>query len=724
MRRIAVPLVVVLSIALLAWLFRGERPPRLAVQPAAPRSVADQPSEPPAAVEATAVAAREPLPDSPAERAAPPPVADSEAVAPSTTSDYPGRIVLRDVEGHPIAAGSGILEGWLKSTGSSFGSGPIAVHEGSFRLPLPDRCGFVPSRLDLNDELVWTDATAVELDSHGELVIEARRVPPMRLHVVDANTQQDLEGVDVVALAGGVFDGVDQPGEIAPEDRLVVDGRSPLTLAPRLRHGDIRWTLTVAVHAPGYAWRLLPLDFARGGDEIVALDRGADLDVTIAGEFERGEPGPLRWDDSRPQLRVRHLAADSEPALDRERLLERARAAIAELDEEERDELFPDGVVPDESMLLEFIEAQREAALNFRAMARLIAQRLPEPAGATRFKGLPLGRVLVALEQGEHWSNPRVLAESVIELTAGTTSAVQLQVRPDDRPAGVPLAGRIRLSPSWNDSDPLDLCFEPIAVPGATSAEEFNIDVKLIGSPDGPEWHRFDAGRRLPGRWLVTSYAYDFQVMVDTGPAGRSDAEIVIGDPADAWIKLIDASSGQTIAVEDKQGLHWWCQRPAESNGGSLESARFNEPADAWYFRAPEGRVGLSLRDEAGLRYREPDDWVVTLSPGRNDLTFTLQRVQSLELRFELDGRPLPESTLAFQFEIDSSSARAINTANGKKLRGSRWSRSKLWFTFPKPGRWRIEVAPLPGYASVEPFELDIAEGELVVHRLALVREE
>lgn len=736
MRRAAIPIAILLAIALLAWLFRGDGAPRLAPRlapPIAPTAAATRDEAPlPDALDVEPLAARDEVAAEALDEAEGLDLSPAEIETflrpngrpPSTTGNTPGRIVLREVDGREIAAGTGILEGWLKHRNGGVGSGPIAVQDGRFRLELPAGRRFEPTRIELDGALAWAAEGPVELDAAGELVIQAKRVPPLRLHVIDATTQQELDGVTIVFGGVNFIDEQDRQDEIDDDGRIARGARSPLDLKPPLRHSAIEWQADVQIRAPGHAWTTARLDFRQGGEPFVPLAAGADLEVTIEGTFERGAAGPWHGDSEPPQLRLRKPAADAATPTDPSLLLARAREAIAELDEDERAAAFPDGV-PDDAALLALVEAEQRQRQRHRGSAKLIAARSPAKEGATRFEGMSSGRYLVALEHGDHSKQPRILAESEVELRAGTTSSVRLVARPPELPAAAPFAGRVRFSPNWNQQSRfaihLDLRFEPVAVPGSSSAEAFDLSVPPRGSVDGPEWHRFDAGRRLPGRWLVKSDLFHFQAIVDTGPSGSDALEIVIGDPADAWIKLLDARTGKTIAFDDPRALQWWCERPAESRGGSLEDAEWDAEAGAWHLRAPAGRVGLSLQGDAQQRYVEPDAWVIALQPGRNDLAFTLAATQSLELRLELDVRPLPRASGRIDFEIDRSSAFAVNSADGQRLRGESWGDSKLWFRFPKPGRWRIEVAELPGYAKVEPFEIDVAEGEFVVRSVALV---
>lgn len=115
---------------------------------------------------------------------------------------------------------------------------------------------------------------SVELTDAAFIELRARRIVDTTLRVLDADTRLDLEHV-IVATARR-----QDPGKTYHLHRNVLtDVASPVLLPPEVvaRSGDL-W-----VTAPGYAWERLPIDFSPGGERLVLLERGADLEVAVTG---------------------------------------------------------------------------------------------------------------------------------------------------------------------------------------------------------------------------------------------------------------------------------------------------------------------------------------------------------------------------------------------------------------------------------------------------------
>lgn len=685
--------------------------------------------------------------------------ASSAAKPPLDPKLTPGRIVLRDGDGREIPPGSGTLRGfWIEGDGG-FGTGWIPVVDGRFTVEIPAGRTLQPTHLELGGEhLLLKRGSASETgsrnlvapDANGELVIEAERARPLRLHAVDAATRAELSRVSVYRSEGFPLEDTAHPGTASADD-LLADGQpSPITLALQNHDFPMAKTTSLRVGAPGYAWSKVEIDYGRGGDVTVELAPGGAIDATISGDYPRAAPSPrpaaveLEGMDAseiasaiealagkndvkgNAVLRIRQPYAPppDEEEFDLEFALAKTKERIAALSDEQRAMAFPDGVVPDDAALRALIVQLRERAaklLERVEMSRLVAELVPAADGPTRIDGLAPGRYFVTLEQGDHWNKPRLLARTDVEVRAGATALAQLFVSADDRPATVPLRGRVRLSPAWGETS-IDLHFDPIDVPGGSSADEFELDVRTGGSEAGPEWHPFDAGTRLPGRWLVKSYGVELQQVVDTGPSGRSDVEIVFGDPADVVVHLLDDSTGTTIVVDDRDALMWNGARPDGSSGGTLEDAPWDEELGAWCFRAPAGEIEMQLWGDAGYLFKGLDDVRVRIEPGRNEFTYRLQPLQALEVRFEVDGLPMQMSR---SWEAKPfSETRAVSVASGATAHLEGWGDSSIWFTLPDAGRWRVELGPILGIRPIAPFEVDVPARKMTVHRVALVRDD
>ncbi|MSR48191.1 MAG: hypothetical protein EXS13_14215 [Planctomycetes bacterium] len=263
---------------------------------------------------------------------------------------------------------------------------------------------------------------------------------------------------------------------------------------------------------------------------------------------------------------------------------------IAAMTDQQVKESCPDGRRPTEAELRAEIVKEHAATVGAAARGQVVAQVEPAPEGKTHIDGVTPGRVRIALERGDDWDAPQVLAEAVVEIVKGVDARVTLTIEPPREVARrVRLAGSVRFSPAWNSSR-LDLRFKPAVVPGSTTADEFKLgfrDLDAIAGPPGV--YRFDAGTVLPGRYLVRSYSCGFQQFVDTGPDGTESAQVVIGNPADVVVHAIDDLTGSPIC--GKRLVLWNCKPLPEGERGSVDGAEWSALDQAWCFRAPAGEI-------------------------------------------------------------------------------------------------------------------------------------
>jgi hypothetical protein len=119
----------------------------------------------------------------------------------------------------------------------------------------------------------------------SEFVVRAHLLPSASLRVVDAERGVDLEGVSLIATEASSRRGC-HPG-IDFESRVLASGlRSPIRLEeplfPRHRFGG-SGPNALLVGAPGFAWTRFEIDFEQDGEQVVALERGADLALNVRG---------------------------------------------------------------------------------------------------------------------------------------------------------------------------------------------------------------------------------------------------------------------------------------------------------------------------------------------------------------------------------------------------------------------------------------------------------
>src|SRR5262249_44481696 len=136
---------------------------------------------------------------------------------------------------------------------------------------------------------VFVETEKVALTDDAEFVFRLRAVPPLRLRVIDAETKQELDGVEVCWESGPLAVGKVHPGTDASLQRVAGPARSPLAveapeLAVLLNH------LRLWVRAPEHGWQLVDVLFAEGGTREVALPAAGSVKVALSGSLPAGAP--------------------------------------------------------------------------------------------------------------------------------------------------------------------------------------------------------------------------------------------------------------------------------------------------------------------------------------------------------------------------------------------------------------------------------------------------
>jgi hypothetical protein len=198
-----------------------------------------------------------------------------------------GRVVVIELDGteRTDAAGKFVLGAWIGERGKAV---PVTYQSGAWKAELGFASEF--NQLSVEDLRIGERPARVEeptgrfaLPESGELVVRARRSPPMSLRVVDAESHLDLDGITLVSSEEFPRADVGHPG-CAFEQRVVARGlSSPVALDAHYggleRYSQVRFF----VGAPDHAWQLVQIEPLSGGETLVALERGANLSVSVRG---------------------------------------------------------------------------------------------------------------------------------------------------------------------------------------------------------------------------------------------------------------------------------------------------------------------------------------------------------------------------------------------------------------------------------------------------------
>lgn len=314
-------------------------------------------------------------------------------------------------------------------------------------------------------------------------------------------------------------------------------------------------------------------------------------------------------------------------------------------------------------------------------------------------------RYRVSAEIGEFWADPIVLGGIDVDLRAGETQRVTLELAPAPHAELVPLAGIV-------------------VVPSAWELDGFTLHAKLLDTPLQPELERHDqrsgAMQRAatdswsfafpavqPGRYELTVAEAAFSVGLDVPAGGVTDVLFAVPPPTHVAVRAVEAESGREAELLT---LHWYAVRPDGVTGGVLESVQRDPESRLFEFRAPQTPIVLHCWEQAYCFVNE----TVELHAGRNEITLEFSPSCGIVLSFHDGENQLPweGDWMVYPQGVEEDGAATGWSQDGRTLR----------IMLSKPGLYRFDVPEVPGYEPLPPQEVWVAAGEFVEHRLALVR--
>lgn len=613
-----------------------------------------------------------------------------------------GTVVVTDADGVEHAQGNGAFTMQYSTSQRPLVKDSIEVAGGRFRTRAPAGIRFDVESLVVDGDVALAVPDACRIDSHVALCIRARRARDVLLHVVDAITREEL--LDVTLL--------ETTGEDSSDGRPIAEHRSsPISLRWNARGG---WTPELSVKSPRHARGFIQIDHGKGGDATLELSRGGALEVTLVGKIPslpNRKPGqrdvPLR----RPMIRLRCSPYPRPEDVEAE--VVRTMESDARIPDESWKEFHRGQDRPTEKEVRQRISDQLKKYVENPCNGFTLDEKAPTKEGPTRFDDVPLLPLVVTAESGPDSDRPLLLAHAEILVAEGDVTRVTLDLsRFEDSRTRVPFSGTVYCSDAWGSKSP-SLRFDPM-MKGSAAIDEFNLR-DLVRVDARPGLYRFDAGRVLCGAYILTVSNCDYRQLIDTGPDGTDHAEIVIADPADVVIHVVDDDVGRPLEFEN--GLYWWYRRP-DCGGATGQECDWDESIHAARMRAPAGDLELSLSSKQAREFEIAGSRFIQVSPGSNDFTVRLRTVAFVGLRATIDGvgAPWPEPETARFTSLEASDD------PGSLSRPWESSETELGFYVGTSRRYRVHVPKLPGFDPVVPFEVEARKGERVVATVALRR--
>lgn len=322
-------------------------------------------------------------------------------------------------------------------------------------------------------------------------------------------------------------------------------------------------------------------------------------------------------------------------------------------------------------------------------------------------RGLAPAAYTIQAEIGE-WYRDRVkLGTATIELSAGEAATVTLSVGAAPKIERASAGGVAYLPTEWK-RERLRLVMKSLEVALDGAPDHFVLDTSSTPSEragyDAFRWLRNDL---QIGRYELGSFDPPFSVVIVVPPEGLTDFAFVIPPPADLRVSVLDDATAEPVVVQ----LMWNPRRPDGVSGGGLDNAEYDATDRVYLIRAPVCEIELSIRSWEFAPYEGSID----LSHGQRELTIRTQRSCGFTLKLRDE-----EAFVAFPQDWYGS-LEAVTGAGVQTL--SQVGSLERKFMVSEPGRYRIELPKLSGYAQPPAPTIEVLAGRFTEHIVALERE-
>jgi hypothetical protein len=305
-----------------------------------------------------------------------------------------------------------------------------------------------------------------------------------------------------------------------------------------------------------------------------------------------------------------------------------------------------------------------------------------------------------------------VLARGAADLAQGGLARIELALEPSAPLEPAPLSGRVTAHRAWGFRE-LRLALELLGEAPRGSAAQRSVE---LGAPrpdgDGERavWPWSVEGGVQPGRWSIDVPAVGVGLALDVPTGGLADLELAIPDPIELTVTTIEAVSDRP--VPDAQ-LMWMPPRTWSDVGGQLIAA---EPSGPGRFRlvVPEGPIELWC---FSARHRFLRHVIEARLPVLEH-TLSLEPACGFRLRLR-DGTTLVPWPVSFGYQVDSQQ---IGGDGEGWIQDQDAHETETRFVVTAPGRYRLALPEIPGYAPIPVQEVEVPAGRFVQLDVELVR--
>ncbi len=260
------------------------------------------------------------------------------------------------------------------------------------------------------------------------------------------------------------------------------------------------------------------------------------------------------------------------------------------------------------------IEPPADAYLRIRPKLNrsAIADRAVSKVEHLSFEGLQLGEHELSIEVGDPFETPYVLAEATVQITAGATKRVTLNLQHAPQVQLAPLSGTLVLPTNW-DEPKFWLSLSLLDVPLDGSSGHHSLSTAALKPLAGSETtYAFDFGEIQAGRYALKLSPLSYGIVFELNSYGNTGLSLRIPDLVDISVALQDQATG---TVADTNTLTWTSNHSPDAIGRFTRRASRESGEPEFRIRVPRGPftvtgatnhfriVPQTVHAEAGARF-------------------------------------------------------------------------------------------------------------------------
>lgn len=364
-------------------------------------------------------------------------------------------------------------------------------------------------------------------------------------------------------------------------------------------------------------------------------------------------------------------------------------------------EVIPTGAEPGEAKLRVISLVDADSTHEIYRFAAEFSFRGRE---AVVIEGLPPGPYEVRGELGDRL-RPFVLGRAEVELAARERREVELVLdAAPTTPERLTAAGRVALS-GTEGAERVAVVLAPVEVSPLFGAERIELtDFTIPVDHDGPTALHWELEDFPPGRWQIEVRPYRCIVEYAVTPENARHLDVTLPDLFPVTLHVLDDATGGPAFTEldDQLSVAWWRPdgpRPGPSHGLARDPDDF-----AMRFLAPAGPIRVETW--APAMESRTDDFEI--EPGANELTVHVRPATTIVLTMAHAGALVP---------IDITRQPSVEAIGGAgELAGISmdWVRNEYHVQVTEPGRYRVWMEAMSGYAETSGVVVDAVAGETV----------